>query len=128
MRLSKPLYSGLPVCQGRSDAEVERLTRLVYRRKPSLVIFPVVALLLFLISWWIPRRLCGWTGISMVWALVITAGALGIPIVIYEHCVHRPAVNREMGRLLSEPSAPPNVGPAEPLGNSGVAGGPPSVS
>src|ERR1043166_6552258 len=85
MRLSKPLYSGLAACRGCSDEEVERLTRLVYRRKPSLVIFPIIAFLLFLVSWWIPRRLCGWTGISMVWALVITAAAVGIPIVVYEH-------------------------------------------
>ena len=28
----------------------------------------------------------------------------------------------------AEPSAPPNDGPAEPLGDSGVGGGPPSVS
>jgi outer membrane lipopolysaccharide assembly protein LptE/RlpB len=28
----------------------------------------------------------------------------------------------------AEPCAPPNGGPAEPLGNSGVVGGPPSVS
>jgi hypothetical protein len=28
----------------------------------------------------------------------------------------------------AEPGAPPNGGPAEPLGNSGVGGGPPSVS
>jgi hypothetical protein len=128
MRLSKPLYSGLPACLGRSDEEVERLTRLVYRKRPSLLIFPIIAFLLFLVSVWIPRRLSGWTGISMLWALVITAAGLGIPIIIYEQWVHRPAVNREMGRVLAEPGASPNGGPAVRSGNSGASGGPPSVS
>ncbi len=31
-------------------------------------------------------------------------------------------------RAHAEPDASPNGGPAEPLGNSGVGGGPPSVS
>jgi len=33
-----------------------------------------------------------------------------------------------MERVNTEPDAPPNGGPAESLGNSGVGGGPPSVS
>jgi len=107
MRLSKPLYSGLPACRGRSDGEVERLTRLVYRRRPSLLIFPIIAFALFLVSVWIPRRLSGWTGMSMLWALAITAVVLGIPIIMYEQWVHRPAVNREMGRVLAEPLSSP---------------------
>ena len=32
------------------------------------------------------------------------------------------------GERIAEPDAPPNCGPAEPLGNSGVTKGPPSVS
>ncbi|SPE55737.1 hypothetical protein SBV1_230017 [Verrucomicrobia bacterium] len=128
MRLSKPLYSGLPACRGRSDEEVERLTRLVYRSRPSLLIFPIIAFVLFLVSVWIPRRLSGWTGISMLWTLAITGAALGIPITIYEQRVHRPAVNTEMGRVLAEPGAAPNGGSAEPFGSSHVRGGPPSVS
>jgi len=101
---------------------------LVYRRRPSLLIFPIIAVVLFLVSVWIPRRLSGWTGINMLWALAITGAALGIPITIYEQWVHRPAVNREMGRVLAEPGVAPNGGPAEPFGSSHVRGGPPSVS
>jgi len=34
----------------------------------------------------------------------------------------------EPHRQVAQPNAPPNVGPAERPGNSGVSGGPPSVS
>jgi hypothetical protein len=35
---------------------------------------------------------------------------------------------RAADQKTAEPGAPPKGGPAEPLGNSGVSGGPPSVS
>jgi len=38
------------------------------------------------------------------------------------------ALYRESGEGGAEPSAPPNGGPTEPSVNSGVGGGPPSVS
>ena len=128
MRLSRPIYSGLPACRGCSDKEVERLTRLVYRSKPSLVVFPVVILILFLIGMWLPRPLSEWAGISMLWTLLIPVGAFGVPIVIYEQWVHRPAVNKEMEQVLAEQGTAPNGGPAMPSVNSGASERPPSVS
>jgi hypothetical protein len=38
------------------------------------------------------------------------------------------AARGELCRNIVEPNAPPNGGPAEPVANSGVCGGPPSVS
>ena len=64
----------------------------------------------------------------MIWTLSIVALAFGVPIVLYEQCVHRPAVNREMERFLAEPGAAPNGAPATPAGNPRVTEGPPSVS
>jgi hypothetical protein len=107
MRLYKPVYSGLPACRGCSDEEVERLTRVVYRRKPRLIIFPVVVFILFLISMLLPRPLSRWTGISMIWTLSVVGLAFGVPIVIYEQRVHRPAVNTEMERILVEQGGTP---------------------
>jgi len=127
MRLSRPIYSGLQACQGRSDEEIERLTRLVYRRKPSLVVFPIVAFVLLLASIWMPRQLSEWTGMSMVWSLTFTAAALGVPIIVYEQRVHRPEGNREMLRVLAEAGASPNGYPVEPQSNSAVGSGPPSA-
>jgi hypothetical protein len=89
--------------------------------------FPIIAFVLFCFSIWIPRRLSAWTGMSMLWALVITAAALGIPIIIYEQCVHRPAVNREMARVLAEPGDPPNGDPSEVPDDPDLSGGPPPV-
>ncbi len=104
------------------------MTRSAYRRKPSLTIFPVVAFILFLIAMWLPRPLSAWTGFSMIWTLLIVALGLGVPVAIYEQCVHRPSVNKEMERILAEPCASPNGGPGKPLGNSGAEERPPSVS
>ena len=103
------------------------MTRLVYRRKPSLIVFPVVVFILFLIVTWLPRPLSGWIGISMIWTLLIVAVAFGGPVVIYEQWVHRPAVNKEMERVITEDAAP-NGPPAPRLTDSGVTEAPPSVS
>ena len=102
IRLYKPVYGSLPACRGRSDEEVERLTRVVYRRKPRLIIFPVVFFLLFLISMLLPRPLSRWIGISMIWTLSLVGLAFGVPMVMYEQRVHRPAVDSEMARVLAE--------------------------
>lgn len=41
---------------------------------------------------------------------------------------HRNGYEQLLGAKRAEPGASPNGGPAEPLANSGVSGGPPSVS
>jgi len=92
------------------------------------MIYPIVGFILFFIAMWMPRPLAEWTGISMVWALLIVGVVFGIPMVIFERCVHRLAVNKEMDRILADQGAAPNGGPATPTGNSGVAEGPPSAS
>jgi len=127
MRLSKPIYAGLPSCRGLPDEEVERLCRLVHRRKPSLMAFPFGSLALFLIFVGIPRRVSDWLGIRMGWILVL-ALALGIAVLLYEYLVHRPAVDNEIKRILAEQAAAPNRGPGTRLGDAAVRGAPPSVS
>jgi hypothetical protein len=104
------------------------LTRLVYRSKPRLVVFPVVVLILFLIGVWLPRPLSEWAGISMLWILLIPVVAFGVPIVIYEQWVHRPAVNKEIERAIAEQGTAPNGGPPTSVDNSSSMKGPPSVS
>ena len=49
------------------------------------------------------------------------AGELGVAVVL---CVYGASGNEPQ----AEPDAPPNGGPALPVGNSGVTEGPPSVS
>ena len=93
-----------------------------------MAMFPVVAFILSLIGMWMVGQLSAWTGLSMIWTFLIVLLALVVPVVVYEQCVHRPSVNKEMERVLAEPCASPNGGPAKPLGNSGVTEGPPSVS
>ena len=84
MRLYRPFYCGLPACKGLPDEQVELLTRSVYRRKPGLSIFPVVAFILSLVGMWMVGPLSGWAGIGMFWAFLIVALAFGVPVVIYE--------------------------------------------
>ena len=101
---------------------------MVYRSKPRLVVFPVVVLILFLIGMWLPRPLSEWAGISMLLTLLIAAVAFGVPIVMYEQWVHRPAVNKEMERVLAEQGTAPSGGPAASVDNSSGMKGPTSVS
>ena len=64
----------------------------------------------FCVNW--PGYLCFLgSAVSMMWTLFLVG--FGIVTVI---------------RQRSQQDAPPNGGPAEPLGNSGAGGGPPSVS
>ena len=65
---------------------------------------------------------------SMVWALVVTGAALGVPIIIYEQWIHLPAVNRETERVLAEQGTAPNGGAVTSVDNSSGMKGPPSVS
>jgi len=73
------------------------------------------------------------TGIICWLARIHTIGILGValPFIL--------VAERVLRKLLqiyglwgpkrgAEPAAPPNGGPAEPVGSSGVGGGPPSVS
>lgn len=128
MQLYRPIYGGLPACRGLPDEVVELLTRSVYRRKPSLGVFPVVSVILSFSGIWMVGWLSALTGVSTLWAFLIFVVAFVVPVMIYDACVHRPSVNKEMERILAEPCASPNGGPAEPLGNSGAKSGPPSVS
>src|SRR5690242_13712010 len=129
MRLSKPVYRNLRACRGRSDDEVERLTREVYQRCPKVAYYPLVAgLILVPIAIVSPRILETWFSVEKPWSLIIAGAIFGVPMILFERTVNFPAVNRAMLRLIAEQGGPPNGGPATPLGNSGVAEGPPSVS
>jgi hypothetical protein len=57
--------------------------------------------------------------------LLLACGELGLDIVLCQYLVEK---WREHDTTTSEPTAAPNGGPTRPVGNSGVAEGPPSVS
>lgn len=123
MRLDRPIYRGLPACRGRSDEEIDQLTKQVYRRKPRLGVYQLLAwLLLFPLVMWIPRPLAEWLGVDTVWSLLITGIVFFTPIVMYETVIHRPAVNREMEAIIAE-SAPTNGRPAMQSDRTGATEG-----
>ena len=70
MQLFKPIYGALPSCQGLPDEVVELLTRSVYRRKPSLGIFPVLSVILAISGIWMFGWLSPLAGVRTVWAFL----------------------------------------------------------
>lgn len=117
MRLYCTIYCSLPACRGLSDAEIERLTRLVYRRQPSLMLFPIVSVILLLVVMVLARPLAEWTGLSLGWTLGGMGIGFGIPILICEHWIHRPAVDRVMAAIRAQTPPLPAIGlPSNPDG------------
>ena len=103
MRINRPIYRSLPVCRGRSDDEIDKLTKQVYRRAPRLILYPLLAAIVcFPIAMWLPRPLAEWVGIDFSWSLLICGVLFGAPMLIYERWLHRPAVNQEMEKLIAE--------------------------
>lgn len=103
MRLGRPLYSKLPACRGRSDKEVEELTREVHRRNPRLAYYPLLALIVLVpLADVAPRLLETWWRIEKLWSLLVPGLVIGIPMVLFEWRVHIPAVNRGFEDLIAE--------------------------
>src|SRR5437660_1051229 len=115
MRLDRPVYRRLPACRGRSDEEVDRLTREIHRRRPSLAYYPILALVVLVpIADLSPRLLERWCGVQKPWPLIIAALVFGLPMILFEWRIHFPAVNREMERLIAERGSSADCGESPP--------------
>ena len=96
-----------------------RLIKIGSRLSSGLAAFLVGAALLIVTRTWIGGLLTGRNPFPILEAL------LAWPWLIYAIIYAASPVEKQLG---AEPCAPPNGGPAQPSGNSGVTGGPPSVS
>jgi hypothetical protein len=119
MRVDRPVYRGLPACRGRSYEEIDQLIKQVYRRKPSLMVYPLlIVFILSPVAMILPKLVAGWLGLDMIWSLLVTGIVFIVPIVLYEWWHHRPAVNKEMEAIIAENAFATNGSPATPPGGS----------
>ena len=100
-----------------NDPPVNRPISIIVR----LLLLPVVAPLAFPAEAIVNRmHIPGpWSGLLMLMSVIVAA--FGWSFLFF-------LARRFWKRIRTEPGAPPNGGPAAPADNSGVAGGPPSVS
>ena len=89
--------------KGLSDLEVDALTTQVYRRKPSLAVWPIVFwVILFPAALFAQRFVSGILSIVKISSLVIAGLVFSLPVLLFERLVHLPAVNRPMKEMLAE--------------------------
>lgn len=98
------------------------LVFLVPRRMPALAycLCGIQALIAFAVWWFFWGGGIGGEGhLSESWQALFGFVLFPVAVLVFRFWLQR---------SNAEPGAAPNGGPAEPLGNSGVGGGPPSVS